>query len=315
MKIVEGLGRQLRSTKRILRDIKDAYDLRREESGCLNTHAVLVDADPKDWRRHLFGLSKERWDRLSERSFWITGAGTGYGRSIACALAASGATVFFTGRRVEKLKESLRETRELFGVDTKNCHLIPADLTNDEEIFTACERVRELCDNLYGMVHCAAVPSKPGSTHPLQNDTVSDWQRTIDTNVKAPWLLSRTILSHMLKGSEMRVLFITSEAGWADTAGFGIYNLSKAALNSLGHSMAREFAVSYPKSDIQINVISPAEARTEMNQGSTTSPYSLVSITLLLLSHPSGGPNGRFFHRDGRHLDFCFTQPYKQQLL
>jgi len=93
-----------------------------------------------------------------------------------------------------------------------------------------------------------------------------------------------------------------------------MYNISKAALNSLGHSMAREYASKYSKDDIQMNIVVPGEARTEMNQGSDVSPYSVVSIVLLLLSHPPGGPNGRFFHRDGRHLKFAYTMPNGKSL-
>ena len=314
MKIAGGLGRLFRASREVLRSLKG---VNKDELGnsCTCTPSVLENADPKNWKEHMFGISQERWKRFSDQAFWITGAGTGYGRSMAGALAASGAKVFLTGRRIEKLEESLGEIRNVFGIDTENCHLILADLRREEEILRACEEVRGLCDNLSGLVNNAAVPSKPGSMYPFLNDTLEDWQKTIDTNVTAPWLLTRTILPHMLKDSETRVLFITSEAGWADTAGFGIYNLSKAALNSLGHSIAREFTAHYPKADIQINVISPGEARTEMNQGSIISPYSIVSIVLHLLSHPAGGPNGRFFHRDGRHLEFCYTTPYARPLL
>jgi NAD(P)-dependent dehydrogenase (short-subunit alcohol dehydrogenase family) len=118
----------------------------------------------------------------------------------------------------------------------------------------------------------------------------------------------------MLASGAVRVIFMTSEAGWAPTPGFGMYNVSKAALNSLGSCLAAESAARYPVEDIQMNIVSPGEARTEMNQGSTISPYTIVSIILLLLSHPAGGPNGRFFHRDGRHLEFCYTGAYEKSL-
>jgi NAD(P)-dependent dehydrogenase (short-subunit alcohol dehydrogenase family) len=106
------------------------------------------------------------------------------------------------------------------------------------------------------------------------------------------------------KGDSFRIVFLTSAAGWADTPGFGPYNISKSALNSFGMSLAAECSMKYSDKDIQINVLDPGEARTEMNQESTISPFSVVTMVLLLLSHPVGGPNGYFFHRDGRHLSF-----------
>ena len=59
----------------------------------------------------------------------------------------------------------------------------------------------------------------------------------------------------------------------------------------------------------------PGEARSEMNQGSEVSPYTAVAMTLALLSHPRGGPNGRFFARDGRHLEFAYAKPWDRPLI
>lgn len=116
-------------------------------------------------------------------------------------------------------------------------------------------------------------------------------------------------------GDGFRIVFLSSFAGWASTPGFGPYNISKSAVNTLGASLAAECAVRYPGQDVQINVLVPGEARTEMNQGSIESPYAVVSMVLVLLSHPPGGPNGFFFNRDGRHLAFAYTQEYPQPLL
>ena len=111
------------------------------------------------------------------------------------------------------------------------------------------------------------------------------------------------------------MLFISSGAGWAFTPGVGPYNVSKAALNNLGASMAAECAAKHPGLDIQMNVLVPGEARTEMNQGSNESPYSIVCMALLLLSHPAGGPNGRFFHWDGGYCSFCNASEYEKPIL
>jgi NAD(P)-dependent dehydrogenase (short-subunit alcohol dehydrogenase family) len=110
------------------------------------------------------------------------------------------------------------------------------------------------------------------------------------------------------------VVFLTSEAGWAATPGVGPYNVSKAAVNALSASFAAECAQRYQECDIQINALIPGEARSEMNQGSSISPYTVVPMTLALLSHPPAGPNGRFFHRDGRHFSFAYSGAYESAL-
>ncbi len=294
---------------------KTARSIRRRVAQRLvATTTVMEDAEPARWKEHLFGLVRERWDSLMGRSFWITGAGTGYGRCLACALAAVGAQVFLTGRRVDKLQESIEEMRTL-KIPTERCFIVQADISNQEHILEACERIRNLCPTLHGLVNNAAIPSHPGVSKPLQGDSLEYWDQMMRVNVTAPWLLTRTIFPHMRNSRHVRVLFVSSEAGWAATAGFGIYNVSKAALNSLGHSMAVEYADSFPREDIQMNVLVPGEARTEMNQGSTVSPYAVVSMALILLSHPESGPNGRFFAQDGRHLSFGYTKPYGKSLI
>jgi len=275
-----------------------------------STTSVEQNVDPTKWKEHFFGLHQQRWQRLSGSIFWITGAGTGYGRSIACALAATGSVVYLSGRREEKLYESISECRRLFAINTDNCHVLPTDVTVPSAIEKSCQIIDKQNSKLTGIIHCAALPSLPTSPFPLRDGLSEKWDDLMMTNVKAPWLVTKTAFPLMLKNNTARVLFFSSGAGWADTVGFGIYNISKAALNSLGRSIAREFEKAYPEMDIQINTMDPGEAKTEMNRGTDISRYQVVSMTLKLLSHPPGGPNGYFFHRDGRHLTFCNTAPF-----
>lgn len=278
------------------------------------TEGVLTYVDPARWQEHLYGLPSERWEVLRGKSFWITGAGTGYGRCLTVALASAGAGVFLTGRRVEKLRETVQEAASL-GIDTKNCHLVEADITDPEQILKACERIKGLCPALDGLVNNAAIPTDLEIKNPLQEESLEYWQRMMNTNVTAPWFITRSIFPHMLASGHVRVLFFSSGSGWAFTPGFGMYNISKAALNSLTHSIAAEYADSFPGEDIQMNAIDPSTARTEMNQFSKASPYAVVSMSLMLLSHPEDGPNGKFFNRKGEHLSFGNTEPYAKSLI
>ncbi len=274
---------------------------------------VDQSARPDGWQRHRFGLSEERWEALKGKSFWITGAGSGYGRCISVALGCAGAQVFLTGRRRDKLIETVNEIRT-HALAPVSAHMVEADLTNLEMVEQAAEVVRSHCDTLHGLVNNAAI-APLSIDNPLQEGTLGEWERIIRTNLTAPWMITREIYQHMKSGGQARVLFVTSEAGWAFTPGFGDYNVSKAALNSLSASFAQECALSSPGVDVQINALVPGEARTEMNQNSTESPYTVVSMALLLLSHPRNGPNGNFFHRDGRHLQFAYSQLYDKNLI
>ena len=275
---------------------------------------TFEQANPSEWENHLFGLTEERWVKFYNKNFLVTGAGTGYGRCIACGLAAAGAKVFLVGRREEKLRESINEI-SFYGVNTDKCYPISTDLTVYRDLEKLSSQVKTKVSCLHGLINNAALPEKSLTGKPLQENTIEDWKRMIDTNLTAPFLLTRLVFSMLKDSGSAKAIFVTSEAGWASTPGFGMYNVTKAAINSLCHSMASEYESSYPWLDIQINALIPGEARTEMNRGSNINPYSIVSMTLILLSHPKGGPNGKFFHRDGRSLSFGYTQTYDKSLI
>ena len=279
-----------------------------------STHGILQDAEPDSRRDHRFGLPNPRWDCLKGRSFWVTGAGTGYGRAIALALAAAGAQAFITGRRIAKLEETKVEGRAL-GIDVELCHPVIADITSEAELAGAIKSIARHTGQLSGLINCAALPQPDAGRYPLSELNIERWTDLMQTNVTAQWLTTKAALPLLTSGDATRVLFLTSEAGWADTPGFGPYNISKSAVNTLGVSFAAECKARFPEKDIQINVLVPGEARTEMNQGSEINPYSVVSMVLALLTHPVGGPNGHFFHQDGRHLTFGYSNVYTKDLL
>lgn len=278
------------------------------------TPGILQNVHPASWREHRFGLPQARWERLKGRDFWITGAGTGYGRCIALALAAAGSRVFLSGRRIEKLREAVDEGAAL-GIDVRRCIAVPVDIRSEDDLARAVRHIQLVTPSLYGLVNSAALPQSGETAFPLTGQSAAAWTNLLTTNVTGQWLTCKAAMPLLDHGDGFRILFLSSFAGWASTPGFGPYNVSKSALNTLGASLAAECVLRYPSKDVQINVLVPGEARTEMNQGSTESPYAVVSMVLVLLSHPPGGPNGFFFNRDGRHLAFAYTQEYPQPLL
>ena len=278
------------------------------------TQGLLEYGDPHDWPSHRFGLPASRWDALSGRVVWVTGAATGFGAAVSTMLAAAGARPILSGRRGAKLDEA-RDGMRALGVDPGGVTVLPCDARDEAQLRAAVQRIETETGELHGLVVCAALPQARTSPWPLADLPRESWQAMLDTNVTAPWLAARSAFPLMLRSGGARIVFLTSEAGWASTPGFGPYNVSKAALNTLGVSLAAEAAAHQPAADIQINVLNPGEARSEMNQGSTVSPFAAVAMTLALLSHPAGGPNGCFFARDGRHLEFAYARAWPRELL
>ena len=193
--------------------------------------------------------------------------------------------------------------------------IIAISAHDEMQLASATSEIARRFEALFGLVICAALPQVGPTPRPLADSSLESWRAMLDTNVTAPWLTARAALPLMLGARQVRMVLLTSEAGWAATPGFGPYNISKAALNALGMSIAAETAAQNSAADVQINVLNPGEARSEMNRGSTVSPYTAVAMTLALLSHPLGGPNGYFFARDGRHLEFAYAKAWGKPLL
>jgi NAD(P)-dependent dehydrogenase (short-subunit alcohol dehydrogenase family) len=185
---------------------------------------------------------------------------------------------------------------------------------DESAIARALQSVLARCYVLHGVVNSAAIPQRAAVRFPLADESVEFWDDVIAVNVRGGWLVTRAALPHMIRHGGARVLFLSSAAGWSFAGGFGQYNISKAALNSLAACLATEYGERYPEADIQINALDPGQARTEMNQGSEQSPFGIAHMALALLSHPKGGPNGKFFHQDGRYLSFCSAMPYERPL-
>jgi NAD(P)-dependent dehydrogenase (short-subunit alcohol dehydrogenase family) len=262
-----------------------------------------ISLAPADWPVHRFGLSQKQWDALRSLSVWVTGAATGYGRALATVLALAGAEVILSSRREALLIETAARVRDQIAPGAR-LHVLPVDLSRLKSLPTACVRALELCPNLSGLVNSAAVPQASSAAHPLLGDPIEDIDRMLRVNALAPWILSRELINACRGDRAIRIVNMSSRAGWADTPGFGPYNLSKAALNSLTRSLAAEARDAWPNADIQINALVPAQARTEMNQGSRDSPLLAVPMLLRLLTAGPGGGTGRFLLRDGSSLPF-----------
>ncbi len=261
-----------------------------------------IDLSSQDYFQYRDNLSVERLARLAQLHIVITGAGSGFGQAISLALAACGVELSLVGRNVDKLKQTARACKALNSTVKVNC--VAIDLTRTEQFI----RLKpHLSIKPLGIVHSAAIASMGRS---FLSIPVYDVEQQLRCNSLSVLELFKLCLPVWQQRQMARVVLLSSEAGWAGKHTTSSYNLSKAALNSINQSLADEFTCNFPKLDMQCNVLVPGEARTKMNQLSNDSPSLVVPMTLMLLSNPVGGPNGRFFHRDGRHFSFAYTKQY-----
>jgi short-subunit dehydrogenase len=161
----------------------------------------------------------------------ITGASSGIGKAIALQLAAQGVNLCLVGRNLETLQE-VADKAETFG--TKSfCY--QADLAIDKEIY----RFREKIEHDFGWVNLLIHSAGVISIGNLETAAIEDFDRQYRINVRAPYLLTQTLLP-MLKTLRGQIAFINSSVGLTAKASVGQYAATKHALRAIADSLRAE---------------------------------------------------------------------------
>lgn len=117
----------------------------------------------------------------------VTGAGSGVGRAAAEALAKEGYTVVVTGRRVEKLEETVAAAGP-------NCHAIAADVSSPGSVQGLFTQIRKRFGRLDVLFNNAGVGAPAVPMDELPFDT---WQKVISTNVTGVFLCTQAAFKLM----------------------------------------------------------------------------------------------------------------------
>lgn len=215
---------------------------------------------------------------MSRASVLITGVSSGVGASLARYLAGRYHVVGIA-RRLDVATEVLR------GVP--NVDLIPADLSDAQGLDV---RLDEVVDR-FGPP--ANVINNAGINHAARIDALdpAQLQTSLQVNCLAPLAIMRRFLPAMVERGFGRIVNVTSGAPLNCFPGYAAYSASKAALNAVTVTAARE----YEDHDIRINLMSPGPVRSNMAPDAAMDPSVCHPTVDYLLDPAKGGPTGRFF--------------------
>ncbi|HEY0368899.1 MAG TPA: SDR family NAD(P)-dependent oxidoreductase [Chthoniobacterales bacterium] len=178
------------------------------------------------------------------KRIFITGASRGIGRAIALKLAAPDVTILLHGRDEAALAEVNGEVQKR-GARTEiiRCELADARAIEKLELGAI--------DVLINNAGIAVVK-------PFTDVSLGEWQRTLDINVTAPFLLTQKLTPTMQPGSSIvNILSIAAKAGFA---GWSSYCMSKFALEGFSQAAREELR---PRGIRVINIY-PAATNTEI---------------------------------------------------
>jgi len=184
----------------------------------------------------------------------VTGASGGLGAHFARLLAANGAAVAVTARRVDKIQA----LADGINADGGRAIALALDVADAQAIAPAMDKVQAELGGLDILVNNAGV----GGEGLALDISIEDFDQTFAVNVRGLFFAAREAAKRMIAaGVEGRIVNIASIASHTVLPGLSAYCGSKAAVAMLTKSLAREWA----RKGIAVNALAPGYIETAIN--------------------------------------------------
>jgi len=219
--------------------------------------------------------------QLASKVAIVTGASRGIGRAISVALAQDAATVVLAARSIQKLQETADKVTEAGG----KAEIVVTELTEEESIKNLVKVTSEKFSRLDILVNNAGV------THSakLEETATEDWERCMQINARAPFILCREALPLLKKSQAGYIINIASVVGVKGYPLQSAYTSSKHALRGMTISLAEELK----GSNIRVHLLCPGGVDTELVQkvrpdikrDELMQPEEIAELVLYLVTH------------------------------
>lgn len=239
---------------------------------------------------------------LTGRNALVTGASGGIGGAVAEALHAAGATVTLSGTR----EAPLRELADRLG---SRAHVVTANLGDAAAVEALPKAAAEAMGSVDILVNNAGIQFRS----PMLELGTADWQRVIDTNLTAAFVIGREAARRMAARGRGKIVNIGSLTSDLARPTIAPYAVSKGGIKMLTRAMAAEWGAL----GIQANAIGPGYMVTDMNQALIENPdfdawvkartpmrrwgqpEELVGLAIFLSSDASNFVSGQLIYADG----------------
>lgn len=189
----------------------------------------------------------------------VTGGGRGIGRAIALSYAQAGADVFISAARgIGEAEQVAAQSADLAG----SVHAVQADVTSEADVERLAAAALEATGAIDVLVNNAARGMKfvnPRFTvepRPFWEADPDAWRLVIETNIIGVFLVSRAVVTHMVRAGSGSIINVTVNHQTMTRRGFSPYGPSKAALEAMTHVWAAELE----GTGVVINMLLPGGA-------------------------------------------------------
>ena len=184
----------------------------------------------------------------------VTGASRGIGRDIATTLAKKGYIVIANYNKSENKAIELQQNLEKENI---NIDIFKADVSNRDEV----KKLVQFVINKYKKIDCVINNAGIDQVKMFIDITDADWNNMISNNLNSVFYMCQEVLPYMIHEKNGVIINISSIWGVTGASCESHYAVSKAGVDALTKSLAKEMG----PSNIRINSIAPGFIDTEMN--------------------------------------------------
>lgn len=184
----------------------------------------------------------------------VTGGSRGIGKCIVENLAKDGFNVVLNYNKSEKQAKKIKEELSKQGI---NIEIYKADVSKKEEVKKMVEFALEKLGKIDVLINNAGI----ARLQMFQDVTEEDWEEMINTNLKSAFYMCQEVIPNMIHKKSGCIINISSIWGLVGASCETVYSISKAGMDALTKSLAKELG----PSNIRVNSIAPGVIDTEMN--------------------------------------------------
>ena len=185
----------------------------------------------------------------------VTGASRGIGKEIAKRLAKKGYTIIANYNKSEEQILELKKELEKEGI---NIDTFKADVSRREEV----QKLIEYTLNKYKKIDILINNAGISQFKEFTQITDEDWNNMINTNLNSVFYMTQETSKNMIHNKKGCIINISSIWGVIGASCEVHYSVSKAGIDAMTKSLAKELGTS----NIRINSIAPGIINTEMNK-------------------------------------------------
>lgn len=181
-----------------------------------------------------------------QKNVVVTGASGGIGRAIASVLGDAGWHVLLASRNVDGLEETARQIRSAQGT----ADVFAVDVSEEDSVDRFAAELRTRGAEVHALVNNSGIA---GPSKPLWEVEPSQWDETMDVNLRGVYLCCRAFVPQMVARGAGAVVNVGSVAGKNPLVHRSAYAASKAGLIGLTKTLATDAG----PSGVRANLVSP----------------------------------------------------------